>query len=63
MALKRRSSGTVTFEVSDSQYLCGFCHNSGVAETTKGRLVPCRCGQPAVEGADGPPSQSRPRVL
>lgn len=48
MKLKRRSRGTPHMEPRDDDFICGFCENSGVAETTGGKLVPCRCGQTTV---------------
>ncbi len=50
--LKRKTRGTKFYEKKDDEFICGFCINSGVAETTEGRLVLCNCNQPIVRGAD-----------
>lgn len=45
MKLRRKSRGTPELELRDPKFICGFCENTGVGETTDGKLVPCRCGQ------------------
>ena len=42
--LKRKSRGTPGLDQLDANFICGFCHNSGVAENKKGDLTRCPCG-------------------